>query len=128
MRLQCICGETLSNSMAPNDIQLRVYTDKEWDDIINMGEIDSINIPDPKYDVWRCPKCERIYVFEDFIEKAIKSINSKKINKIKKSHTVLADIHVMETILLPTAGTMCSTTISGAWSKSPGSFVSPQRR
>jgi len=72
MRMQCKCGEILSNSMAPNDIQLRVYTDREWDDIINMGEIDSINIPHPKIDVWRCPKCERVYVFEYGNHKVIK--------------------------------------------------------
>lgn len=59
----CKCGQGLSNNIAPNDIQLRVYTDKEWDDIINMGMIDSLYIPRPKYDVWRCPKCERVYVF-----------------------------------------------------------------
>jgi len=29
----CECGERLTTVMAPNDIQLRVYTDKEWDDI-----------------------------------------------------------------------------------------------
>jgi hypothetical protein len=58
--------------MAPNDVQLRVYTDREWDEIINMCEINLINIPHPKYDVWRCPSCERLYVFEDFNEKAIK--------------------------------------------------------
>jgi hypothetical protein len=72
MRMQCKCGEFLSTSMAPNGIQLRVYTDKEWDDIINIGEMDSINIPPPKLDVWRCPKCERIYVFEYANDKAIK--------------------------------------------------------
>lgn len=63
-RFLCRCGETLSNSLAPNDIQLRVYTDREWDDIINLGTIDSVDIPFPKYDVWRCPKCERVYVFD----------------------------------------------------------------
>lgn len=63
-RLQCKCGETLSNSLAPNDVELRVYTDREWDEIINMGQIDAIDIPFPKREVWRCPKCERIYVFE----------------------------------------------------------------
>lgn len=71
-RMSCKCGEVLSNTAAPNDIQLRVYTDKKRDDINNMGEIDSINIPHPKYDVWRCPKCERIYVFEDGNYSAIK--------------------------------------------------------
>jgi hypothetical protein len=61
----CECGERLSNTMAPNDIELRVYTDKEWDDIINMGEIDSIDIPFPQYDVWLCPKCKRIHVWKE---------------------------------------------------------------
>jgi len=61
----CKCGNTMSNTLAPNDIQLRVYTDKEWDDIIAMDRIeDTLDIPFPKYDVWRCPKCERIYVFD----------------------------------------------------------------
>lgn len=64
-RFLCKCGETLSNSQAPNDIQLKVYTDREWDGIINMGTIDTVDIPDPKYDIWRCPKCERVYVFNE---------------------------------------------------------------
>lgn len=64
-RFQCKCGVTLSNSKAPNDIELTVYTDKEWDDIINQDDfIDPISIPFPRYDVWRCNSCERIYVFD----------------------------------------------------------------
>ncbi len=62
-RMDCKCGETLSNTAAPNDIQLRVYTDKEWDDILNCDSIEPWKIPLPKYDVWKCPKCGRIYVF-----------------------------------------------------------------
>jgi hypothetical protein len=64
-RFQCKCGEILSNSLAPNNIELRVFTDIEWDDIINSEVIDPINLPHPKYDVWRCPKCERVYVFNE---------------------------------------------------------------
>lgn len=30
-RMTCTCGNQLSNHESPNDIQLRVYTDKEWD-------------------------------------------------------------------------------------------------
>ena len=60
----CKCGDRLTNQLAPNNVQLRVFTDREWDDIINLGMIDSADLPDPKYDVWRCPKCERVYVFE----------------------------------------------------------------
>ena len=61
----CKCGETLSDTQSPNDIELKVYTDREWDGIINRKMIDPITIPLPKYDVWRCPKCERIYVFNE---------------------------------------------------------------
>lgn len=68
-RFQCKCGQVLSNSLSPNDVELRVYTDKELDDIINMGQIDSVDIPFPERTVWRCSKCERIYVFDGDIVK-----------------------------------------------------------
>lgn len=64
-KMICKCGYLLSNSDAPNDVQLRVYTDKEWDSILSSEEINTWMIPLPKYDVWRCPSCKRIYVFED---------------------------------------------------------------
>lgn len=63
-KMECKCGETLSNTMAPNDIQLRVYTDKEWDKILESDTIESWKIPLPTYDVWKCPKCERVYIFK----------------------------------------------------------------
>lgn len=31
MWLICKCGEGLSTVEAPNDVQLRVYSDKEWE-------------------------------------------------------------------------------------------------
>jgi hypothetical protein len=71
-RFLCKCGETLSNSLAPNDIELKLYTDMEWDEIINQEVIDPLAIPEPKYDVWRCPKCERLYFFENGKDEAIK--------------------------------------------------------
>lgn len=63
-RFKCKCGNILSTTQCPNDVQLRVYTDTEWDEMINMGIIDSLNIPRPKKDVWRCNHCNRIYVFD----------------------------------------------------------------
>lgn len=60
----CKCGKRLSTIMAPNNIQYRVYSDQDWDDIINIGWMDSVDMPFPKNDVWRCPECERVYVFE----------------------------------------------------------------
>jgi len=64
-RFGCKCGKCLSNGQDPNEVQYRVYSDPEWDDIINIGQMDSVDLPFPKYDVWRCPECERVYVFDD---------------------------------------------------------------
>lgn len=71
-KMQCKCGETLSNSQSPNDIELKVYTDREWDYIINLDVIDPLALPDPQHDVWRCPKCERLYFFRDGVDTAVK--------------------------------------------------------
>lgn len=72
-RMNCKCGRVLSNSLAPNDIQLRVYTDKEWDSIMDNDIIETLKIPLPKRDVWKCPTCERIYIFGEESEKAVKT-------------------------------------------------------
>ena len=71
-RMNCKCGEVLWNGMTPNDIQLWVYTDKEIDVILTQDTIESYKFPLPTYDVWKCPKCERIYIFEKGNDKAIK--------------------------------------------------------
>ena len=61
--MNCKCGETLSNNAVPNNIQLWVYTDKEWDSLTTPEAIETWSIHEPTYDVWRCPTCERIYFF-----------------------------------------------------------------
>ncbi len=64
MKFQCKCGKILSDSLAPNDTQLWVYTDKEWGEKVNIGIIDSVTIPHPEFDVWHCKDCDRIYFFK----------------------------------------------------------------
>jgi len=64
-KMNCKCGCILSTTQAPNDIQLKVYTDKEWEKILDCDIVESWKIPLPKYDVWKCPNCNRIYVFEE---------------------------------------------------------------
>ena len=54
-KMNCKCGYLLSTTQTPNDIQLRVYTDKEWDVILNCDSIEPWKLPLPKYDVWKCP-------------------------------------------------------------------------
>ena len=62
-RTECRCGEVLSITAVPNDVQLRVYTDIEWVEIEKNDMVEMWEFPLPKYDVWKCPKCERIYVY-----------------------------------------------------------------
>lgn len=64
-KMTCTCGTQLSNQEAPNDIELVVYTDREWDKICDCDSINPWMIPSPKYNVWRCPRCKSIYVYED---------------------------------------------------------------
>ena len=54
-RMTCKCGAKLNNQSAPNDIELVVYTDKEWDVICSKDVLHPWTIPSPKYEVWRCP-------------------------------------------------------------------------
>lgn len=61
----CKCGCVMSTTQAPNDIQLRVYTDREWDKIMDCETIIPWELPRPEHDVWKCPECQRVYVFED---------------------------------------------------------------
>ena len=70
-RMNCRCGEQLSNSNTP-EIQLRVYTEQEWESVLEVDNIETWLIPLPKHSVWRCPKCERIYVFENGSGKAMR--------------------------------------------------------
>jgi len=62
-RFECKCGSILSNSLIPNEIEYRAYSGIEWDKILEKDTINTLKIPSPKLDVWRCPNCERIYVF-----------------------------------------------------------------
>jgi hypothetical protein len=61
-KLKCKCGEILSNHRVPNDVELIMYTDKEWEEITLLESVDEI--PEPKYNIWRCNDCERLYFFE----------------------------------------------------------------
>lgn len=63
MKYQCRCGQLLSNSSVPNEIELIVYTDIEFDRIMGLDSIE--DIPSPKRIVWKCNNCERILVFEE---------------------------------------------------------------
>ncbi len=63
MHMECECGEYLTDSMSPSDIVLWAYPDKQWKDIQKIGKTDPVLIPDATFEIWRCPKCERLYIF-----------------------------------------------------------------
>lgn len=66
--MTCVCGKTLNNKKTPNDIVLRVYSDKmygELMDFVDSGINDSIQMPEPEMEIWNCPECKRMYVFKN---------------------------------------------------------------
>ncbi|MNC46276.1 hypothetical protein D3C75_952860 [compost metagenome] len=58
----CRCGEVLSNHQIPNDVELIVYTSRQWDNVASLTFVEEI--PDPDIDIWQCPKCKRLLYFE----------------------------------------------------------------
>lgn len=72
-KMVCKCGNILSTTQAPNDVELHVYTDKEWDAIMDCETIIPWEFPLPQYDVWMCPKCKRLYIFAEGNDTAIMS-------------------------------------------------------
>jgi len=58
MRFLCRCGNMLTNQLDPNDTEYYVYSDREWSEFEKKGWIYF-------FDVWRCEKCDRIYLFKE---------------------------------------------------------------
>ena len=65
MRFLCRCGNMLTNQLDPNDTEYYVYSDREWSEFEKKGWIYFLDVPYPQYDVWRCEKCDRIYLFKE---------------------------------------------------------------
>lgn len=64
-RLRCVCGNSLSNSRSPNEIQYYAFSANQWKYLLTCGEIDVLTIPDPEGEIWRCPQCERLCWFSE---------------------------------------------------------------
>jgi len=53
------------NGLAPNDIQFWAYSDKKMEKIRENDTIDVIELSSMEdYEVWLCPKCKRLYIFD----------------------------------------------------------------
>ncbi|MGO4374502.1 hypothetical protein [Paenibacillus sp. 2TAB19] len=57
----CLCGNRLSNSLCPNDVQIRTYRIEQWEEALAKN-LDVYYIKD--LDIWYCKKCDRFYYFQ----------------------------------------------------------------
>jgi len=62
-KVQCRCGEILSNHQFPNDIELIVYTSRQWESVEKALSYE--DTPEPDFDVWKCSNCERLLFFDE---------------------------------------------------------------
>jgi len=62
--ITCKCGNRISNSEVPNDVEYHAYSDREWNKILENDFIETFKIPAPVNDVWKCNKCNRLYIFD----------------------------------------------------------------
>lgn len=62
-RFQCKCGNVLSNSLVPNEMEYHVFSDVEWDRIMAKDQVNTWELPEPRYPVWKCNSCNRFHVF-----------------------------------------------------------------
>ena len=65
--LLCKCGCDMWNGETPNDFELYVYTDRTMcEKVLENDTIDTVGLAGMNdYDVWKCPECERLYVFKN---------------------------------------------------------------
>ena len=64
-KIRCKCDNVLWNGECPNDVQYWVYSDRKKDEIYENDTIDVDNLFElVDYEVWLCPDCKRLYVYE----------------------------------------------------------------
>lgn len=74
--LNCRCGYSMWNGCVPNDIEFKAFSDKRLCELIDnppalssdplqfvQDFYDLMEMAD--YEVWRCPKCRRLYIFDN---------------------------------------------------------------
>ena len=62
----CNCGHIMDDHKGPDENYFRVYSDLTWNEISsdengNVNFFEDIHVP--TFNVYRCPKCERLMVF-----------------------------------------------------------------
>lgn len=61
-KMSCQCGECLSNSIVPNDIEWLIYTKEDFNHWIESDYFEYTEKHENFDGFWLCPKCKRAYV------------------------------------------------------------------
>ena len=63
--IECKCGDRLSDTEVPSEVVLHQYTDFEMHNILRDDSIDTIELAGRSTKIWQCPKCHRLYMFNE---------------------------------------------------------------
>lgn len=79
-RLQCKCGQQLSNSTNP-EIEYKVFSDEEWISLLDRTDAgeNPINFVGNSVFFWKCLNCKRLYFFKDNLDKPV-AVYQEEIN------------------------------------------------
>lgn len=61
-KMGCQCGECLSNSEVPNDIEWWIYTKEDFEQWKENDYFEYTDEHETFNGFWLCPKCKRAYV------------------------------------------------------------------
>ena len=91
-KMCCQCGEVLSNSIVPNDIEWNIYKKKDFENWIEKDYFEYTEEYEDFDYFWLCPKCQRAHVWLN-IDKQHKETRTYEYRNIKDIDT---DIDFME--------------------------------
>lgn len=95
-KIGCNCGECLSNSEFPNDIEWDIYTKREFESRINNEYFKYVEEQEEVDYFWLCPKCKRAYVWLN----RNKEHEETRTYEYRKINNITIDISEMEEIFM----------------------------
>lgn len=63
--IECKCGHRVSDTEAPGNVVIHQFTDFEMHKILENDFIDTVELAGRSTKIWQCPKCYRLYMFND---------------------------------------------------------------
>ena len=66
---RCKCGNIMNDIVDPNPYGFVVYSERDWENGLELADENNMlhwqDFPDPTFEVYRCPECGRLMVFDD---------------------------------------------------------------